>query len=70
LEALSKKGGQEKALLRHATAALLNASSPDVNYYYSVNEFFSLVQLAYSSGKFHQAKDQLAAANEMGSPLN
>jgi hypothetical protein len=70
IEALWKKGGKEKALLRHATAALLNAAHPNVSYYYSVDDVIALVQWAYATGKFNDAKDDLEAANEMGCPLN
>lgn len=69
LEALWMKGGKEKALLRHATAALLNAASADVNYYYTVDQVISMVQDAYANGTFNIVKDQLEMANEMGCPL-
>ncbi len=69
--ALWKKGGKEKALLRHATAALLNATSPEVNYYYTVDEVMSMVQSAYDGDEsFNATKDLFEAANEMGCPLN
>jgi len=68
--ALWKRGGKERALLRHATAALLNASSPDVNYYYTVDEVHSMVEEAYDNRTFNDIKDQFETANEMGCPLN
>ena len=70
LSALWKKGGKEKALLRHATAALLNASSPDVDYYYTIFEVHSMVEEAYAYGTFNDIKDLFEGANEMGCPLN
>lgn len=69
LEALEQGGGHEKALGRHAVAALLNAAS-GVSYYYSEAQVISLVQSAYATGDFNGAKNQLAAQNEMGCPLN
>lgn len=76
LTALQAKGGGENALARHATAALLNAASPDVDYYYSVADVISLVQSAYApGGDFESVKNLLAAQNEeeqnlYGCPLN
>lgn len=70
LQALKAGGGGEKALYRHATAALLNAASPDVAYYYSVAEVIQMVQDAYTSGNFEDFKDMLEDANEMGCPLD
>lgn len=70
LGALGQGGGGEKALGRHATAALLNAGNPDVSYLYTEAEVISLVQQAYSTGDFEGVKDLLAAQNESGCPLN
>ena len=70
LQALKIGGGGEKALYRHATAALLNAASPDVDYYYSVEQVIQMVQNAYLSGDFAYYKDMLEVANEMGCPLD
>jgi hypothetical protein len=64
LEALKTGGGGEKALGRHATAAYLNALSPDVAYYYSVGEIINIVQGAYATGEFETAKDLLEAQND------
>jgi hypothetical protein len=68
--ALSQGGGGEKALGRHAVAALLNAQSPGVSFYYSTADVIALVQGAYASGDFEGAKNLLAAQNEMGCPLD
>jgi hypothetical protein len=70
LEALKEKGGKEHAFLRHATAALLNASSPDVNYYYGVGEIHAMVEWAYATERFNRIKKRFERANEMGCPLN
>lgn len=70
LDALNQGGGHEKALGRHAVAALLNASSPDVSYAYSAAEVIALVQSAVASGDYETAKDLLASENEQGCPLN
>lgn len=70
LGALQQGGGGEKALGRHAVAALLNSASGGVSYDYSTAEVIDLVQSAYASGDFEGAKDLLEAANESGCPLN
>jgi hypothetical protein len=69
LQAVSIGGGGERALYRHATAALLNAASPDVNYAYTVAEVIAMVQTAYATLNFEYAKDLLEAANEAECPL-
>lgn len=66
LDAVNLNGGHFNALVRHATAALLNAASPDVDYPYSEAEIISMVQDAYSSGEWEMPKDDLEAANELG----
>ena len=70
LEALERGGGGEAALGRHAVAALLNAASPDVDYFYSEAEVIALVQAADSSGEFEDAKDALELQNELGCGLD
>lgn len=70
LDALEAKGGGESALARHAVAALLNASNPDVSYGFTAAGVIALVQDAYASGDFESAKDLLEAQNELGCPLN
>ena len=69
-EALGQGGGGEKALGRHAVAALLNAANPDVSYFYTEAEVIAAVQEAYATGDFEGAKDQLEEQNELGCPLN
>ncbi len=70
LGALQQGGGGEKALGRHAVAALLNSASGGVSYDYSTADVIALVQEAYASGDFEGAKNLLEAANESGCPLN
>lgn len=69
LEALDLGGGGYKALARHAVAALLNASNPDVDAAFTAAEVVALVQDAFASGEYEAAKDILAAANEQGCPI-
>ena len=66
LEAVNMKGGQFKALVRHAAAALLNAAHPDVDYPYSQAEIISMVQEAYATDIWKMPKDNLVEANELG----
>lgn len=70
LDGLQAKGGGEKALARHAVAALLNASNADVSYGFSAADVIAMVQDAYATGDFEAAKDLLEAQNEAGCPLN
>jgi cysteine-rich repeat protein len=70
LGALEQGGGGEYALGRHAVAALLNASSPDVDYFTDVAGVIALVQEAYASGDFEPAKDLLDLQNNLGCPLD
>lgn len=69
-EALELKGGKINALARHAVAALLNATSGDVDYKYSEAEVIDMVQKAVESGDYEWAKDKLEEANEYGCPLD
>ena len=70
LDAVWLGGGGEFALARHAVAALLNASSPDVDYFYSAADVIAGVQAAYASGDFEPFKSALDFANNAGCPLN
>lgn len=69
VEAAGQGGGGEKALGRHAVAALLNSASAGVDYEYTTAEVIALVQGAYVSGNFESAKDLLEGENEQGCPL-
>lgn len=66
---MEQGGGGYKALGRHAVAALLNSSNPDVDPAFDAAAVIALVQDAYASGEFEAAKDLLAAANEQGCPI-
>ena len=70
LDALNAKGGGVNALARHAVAALLNASNPDVDSDFTTAQVIALVQDAIASGDFETAHQLLAAANEQGCPLS
>lgn len=70
LDGVWARGGQENALARHAVAALLNASNPDVSYEYSTGDVISAVQDAYASGRYRTAKNMFEEQNEAGCPLN
>lgn len=69
-DAVELNGGGERALARHATAALLNAATGDVNYTFTISQVIASVQNAYATGEFEALKDQLDAANNAGCPLN
>jgi hypothetical protein len=70
LGALQQGGGGEKALGRHAVAALLSAANDDVSYAFSVDEVIAIVRTAYATRDFERAHKELAAENELGCPLN
>jgi hypothetical protein len=70
LQALQAQGGGVNALARHAVAALLNASNPDVSSDFTVAQVIALVQEAIETGDIERIKDILAAANEQGCPLS
>jgi hypothetical protein len=56
--------------MRHAVAALLNAASGEVDYFYSEAEVIEWVQNAYATGDYESHKDHLELENERGCPLN
>jgi hypothetical protein len=59
LGALESGGGGEYALGRQAVAALLNATHPDMDYYYTEAEVIDIVQDAYDTDDFERAKNLL-----------
>lgn len=67
-QALSLGAGGLDALLRHAVAALLNASSPDVDYPLSAATVISLTNAAIASGDYEATKDQFDEFNNLGAP--
>lgn len=77
LQALKFKGGPKKLgaariLLRHATAAVLNASHPGVSYPMTSSEIISNVNTALtgSRGQMLNLKKTLDKNNNLGCPLN
>ncbi|NJN55193.1 MAG: hypothetical protein HC804_10795 [Anaerolineae bacterium] len=68
--ALAQGGGGEKALGRHAVAALLNANTSGVSFLYTQADVIAMVQGAYATGDFEGVKNLFATQNEMGCPLN
>ncbi len=70
LQALQQGGGGKNALGRHAVAALLNAASNGVSYYYIEREIIAMVQQAWATGDYETPKNLLATENERGCPLN
>ncbi len=73
IEALDRGGGGLHALGRHATAALLNAANPNVDYAFTVDEVIALTQAAYASGDpqlIEDTKNSFAIQNELGADLD
>ena len=78
LDALNYGGGRgpigaARNLLRHATAALLNACRGNVEYKYTEGEIIAKVDAALLSGDrraINTAKDDLARENERGCPIS
>ena len=68
LEALNRGGGGFNALARHAAAAYLNASSPNVAYSIKKTDLIVGVVNAFKTGN-PAFKDVLEKANEKGCPL-
>lgn len=72
-DALKAKGGGINALARHAAAALLNASSGDVNYADGLKttaQVIAAFQAAFDSGDYETTKNIFEEGNETGCPLN
>ena len=66
-DAVNMKGNAINSLVRHATAALLNATHPDVDYPLTAAEVIAIVQAALSpGGDVKAAKNILAGFNELG----
>jgi hypothetical protein len=63
-QAIALGGGGVNKIARHATAALLSAAHPDVDYLYSVSQIIAIVQAGGVN------IDLLVAENERGCPLN
>lgn len=66
---LRSKGAKRRGLGRHATAALLNAANPGVNYMYTTGEVISIVVDAYTTGDYATATSILRDQNKKGCPI-
>ncbi|MDO9226346.1 MAG: SdrD B-like domain-containing protein [Pseudomonadota bacterium] len=69
LDALKAKGGGVNALMRHSTAALLNASHGYVDYQYSAAEVIAMTQAAIAGADYEPTKDLFDHQNNMGADL-
>ena len=56
-DALNARAAAVNALARHAVAALLNASNPDVDSDFTTAEVIALVQDAVASGDFESGEE-------------
>lgn len=63
-------GGGLYALGRHAVAALLNASSSGVDFYWDTGEVIGAFNAAYPGGNYNALKGLFETENEKGCPLN
>jgi hypothetical protein len=70
LQALQANGGGIFALERHSTAALLNASNPDVDYPLTESQVIAKVQAAVANGTIEQTKNELEKFNQLGCPIS
>ena len=73
LAVLNFGGGGLEALGRHTVAALLNSSSPSVNYKYTSSQVISMFQQAFDSHNattIENTKNLLEAAHSGGCPIS
>lgn len=66
---MNGKGAATKDLQRQAAAALLNASNPDVHYFYKPGEVIAIVFDAYNTKNYDNAKNLLKVQNETSCPF-
>lgn len=69
-DALDSRGGGPKGLEREAAAALLNASDPNMNYFYSAAEVKTIVKNAHDTKDYDTAINLLKQQNNCGCPSN
>jgi hypothetical protein len=69
-EVVRLNGGGLNALGRHTVAALLNASSPDVEYAYTAAQVISQFNAVFPGGDYEALKDTFEQYNESFCPLN
>jgi hypothetical protein len=67
-QALSLGGGDLNALLRQAVAALLNASSTEVDYPLTADQVIALTNAAIASGIYEPTKDLFDSYNNLEAP--
>ena len=70
LDALRARGGGVNALLRHSAAALLNAANPNIDCAFTQAQTVAMVQNAFLTGRYEQAKNQFEAENEKSADLS
>lgn len=70
LQVLRQGGGGLNALGRHTVAALLNASSPGVNFDLTTAGVIAAFNAVFPGGDYEAQKDTFAGLNEQGCPLN
>jgi hypothetical protein len=70
LQALQRGGGGYEALGRHAVAALLNASHPNIAYLYSKPEVIAMVQQAIATKQYDATKNLFEKQNELEADLS
>ena len=68
-DSLDIDGGGAKRLGREAAAALLNASDPNVHYFYTPAQIKTMVQEAYRTKDYTTASDLFHNYNNSGCPL-
>lgn len=66
LQVLNQGGGGEKALARHAVAALLNSTSSEVDYGLTTDQVIAHVQNAYMTGEFVPAVKRFERLSRRG----
>lgn len=69
-QVLWQGGGGLKALGRHTVAALLNASSTGVSFYWNTAEVIAAFNGVYPGGDYEGLHWLFATENEKGCPLN
>jgi hypothetical protein len=69
-KALKMGGSGENALMRHGSAAYLNAICQNVDYFFTAKEVIAIVKDAYATGDFEAARKRLEMENERGCPCS
>jgi hypothetical protein len=69
-DVLWQGGGGLNALGRHTVAALLNASSSGVDFYWNTTEVINAFNAAYPGGNYNALAGLFETENEKGCPLS